>query len=110
MRMERTCKEEKSFVIRYVTETLPERERLKKEKEEATLAHHKRVAEVKNHNPPISILVCVVDVHGISNYATHGQGRLHARHSFCDPNYDRARSEVEGKVHRQQICFFLHFI
>ena len=67
------------------------------------------MAEVKNHNPPISILVCVVDVHGISNYDTHGQGRLHARHSFCDPNYDRARSEVEGKVHRQHICLFFIF-
>merc|ERR1712080_750710 len=55
----------------YVTEIRPERQRLKKEKEEETLAYHRRVAE----------------------------GRLHTRFSFCDPNYDKARGEVEGKVH-----------
>ena len=31
-------------------------------------------------------------------YTITNQGRLHARFSFCDPNYDKARSEVEGKV------------
>ena len=34
-----------------MTEIRPERQRLKKEKEEATLAHHRRVAEVQNHKP-----------------------------------------------------------
>ena len=34
-----------------MTEIRPERQRLKKEKEEATLAHHRRVAEVENHKP-----------------------------------------------------------
>ena len=55
----------------YVTETRPERERLKKEKEEKKLAHLKWIA----------------------------QGRKSAKHTFWDPEYDRARSEVEGKVH-----------
>ena len=37
-----------TFVVRYVTETRPERERLKKEKEEKTLEHLRRVVEVQN--------------------------------------------------------------
>ena len=91
-------------MVRYVTETRPERQRLKKEKEEKTLEHLRRVVEVQNifSGWILKLLVEVQDHfcrNRISKYATLDQGRVNVRHSFCDPEYDRARSEVEGKVY-----------
>ena len=67
-----------------MTETLPERERLKKEKEEATLAHHKRVAEVDNHKTSYDSWLCVVDmfVYPISNYANLYSGKTACETQF----------------------------
>ena len=82
------------YFLRYV-DGAAERERLEQEKKEAKLEKLRKVAEVKTCR---RFKLYFSQFNVIPKSINQGQLHNRDKHTFSDPQYDKARSEVEEKV------------